>query len=442
MASFDVDPWSVRNDFINVILNRNDESNTIFLNKWIPEIKNSKRQVIFLKSLELQRQLQFMYTSCAWFFDELSGIETVQVLQYALRAVELAEDIWGNFLLDKFKNNLKSIPSNIHHYSNGLGIYEKLLKNTQIGFFNIAAQYAIGRLFDDQYLMSNIYSFDVENTSLERIKFGNNKLVFGHAELRSRITYSKKHIIFSAVHLGENIISAGVDYFTNMEEFTKSQKSLMSKIEENDFLKILQEMENIFKKNIYTLNDLQAEDRYFLIKNILNEEMKLIDNKFQQIFNEKYILADFLISVGLRIPAPLKISLEHIVNERIIQIFKENLEVLDTLQLEHDLHDAQKGHLHLKENDMRNVFNTRLISFAEGIVLGNYDQHILNNFLFAINFANKILPDIHLSEVQYIIYRWRAGLMSIPHEYHQITENILYALSIESNGTEHNKYHH
>jgi hypothetical protein len=38
----------------------------------------------------MQRHALLMFTSCGWFFDELSGLETVQVIQYAARALQLA----------------------------------------------------------------------------------------------------------------------------------------------------------------------------------------------------------------------------------------------------------------------------------------------------------------------------------------------------------------
>ena len=55
-----------------------------------------------LKLLELQRYLMLMYTSCGWFFDDLSGIETVQVIQYAGRALQLAGQLFSEDLATPF----------------------------------------------------------------------------------------------------------------------------------------------------------------------------------------------------------------------------------------------------------------------------------------------------------------------------------------------------
>ena len=60
-----------------------------------------------------------MYTSCGWFFDELSGIETVQVIQYAGRAIQLAQELFGDDLETKFLERLERAKSNIPEHGDG-----------------------------------------------------------------------------------------------------------------------------------------------------------------------------------------------------------------------------------------------------------------------------------------------------------------------------------
>ena len=63
--------------------------------------------------MELQRNAMLMYTSCGWFFDELSGIETVQVIQYAGRVVQLAEELFGDPFEAHFLERLAAAKSNL-----------------------------------------------------------------------------------------------------------------------------------------------------------------------------------------------------------------------------------------------------------------------------------------------------------------------------------------
>ncbi len=84
------DPWLARDDYISVILDRSPENIASFFARHAPRDLNEDEQHAALRLLEMQRHAMLMFTSCGWFFDEISGIETVQVIQYAARAIQLA----------------------------------------------------------------------------------------------------------------------------------------------------------------------------------------------------------------------------------------------------------------------------------------------------------------------------------------------------------------
>jgi alpha-amylase/alpha-mannosidase (GH57 family) len=81
------DPWKARDEYIAVILDRSPENVERFLHEHAARELTAADKILVLKLLEVQRHAMLMYTSCGWFFDELSGIETVQVLRYAGRTV-------------------------------------------------------------------------------------------------------------------------------------------------------------------------------------------------------------------------------------------------------------------------------------------------------------------------------------------------------------------
>jgi hypothetical protein len=82
-------------------------------------------QVTVLKLMELQRHAMLMYTSCGWFFDEISGIESVQVVQYAARALQLAKELFGEDLEPEFLKRFEAAKSNLAENQDG----RKILKN-------------------------------------------------------------------------------------------------------------------------------------------------------------------------------------------------------------------------------------------------------------------------------------------------------------------------
>src|SRR5262249_1114414 len=100
------DPWEARNDYINVILNRSPENMYQFFETHATHELSGQERIVALKLLEMQRHAMLMYTSCGWFFDELSGIETTQVIQYAARTLQLYEEIFGEVIEPAFLDRL------------------------------------------------------------------------------------------------------------------------------------------------------------------------------------------------------------------------------------------------------------------------------------------------------------------------------------------------
>jgi len=122
------DPWRARDDYIGVLLDRTEDAIEAFLAKHgrAPLDQNSK--VRALKLLELQRHAMLMYTSCGWFFDDLSGIETVQVIQYAGRALQLASQLFGDHLEARFMERLSNAKSNVKEMGDGKAVFGRIVK--------------------------------------------------------------------------------------------------------------------------------------------------------------------------------------------------------------------------------------------------------------------------------------------------------------------------
>jgi hypothetical protein len=108
-SGFFPDPWETRDDYMGRILS--GESNAL------PEEARAL--------LEMQRFSMLMYTSCGWFFDDISRIETLQILRYAARAIEIAEKISGTSVETPFIKSLEKVPGNTTEIKNGLVAYEK-----------------------------------------------------------------------------------------------------------------------------------------------------------------------------------------------------------------------------------------------------------------------------------------------------------------------------
>lgn len=125
---FFTDVWKARNNYINLLLEPSSENRSNYFKKNAVRNFDENEKLIALKLLEMQRYSMLMYTSCGWFFSEISGLETVKILEYASRAMELVRDVTGIELEEEFKDRLAEAKSNIPKYKTGKGIYMKLVK--------------------------------------------------------------------------------------------------------------------------------------------------------------------------------------------------------------------------------------------------------------------------------------------------------------------------
>jgi len=113
-AKFFADPWKARDNFIDVLLKGG-----------APDM-NEKAFAL----LEMQRNAMLMYTSCGWFFDDISRIETIQILRYAARAVELAEKLSGQQIESPFLKALEMVPGNTPEIPDAREAFKRITRNS------------------------------------------------------------------------------------------------------------------------------------------------------------------------------------------------------------------------------------------------------------------------------------------------------------------------
>lgn len=82
------DPWALR-DAYGWAVSRGNDAVVAFVRDRTPDASAADR-VRLAELLELERNALRMFTSCGWFFDDIGGLESRQVLRYAARAIELS----------------------------------------------------------------------------------------------------------------------------------------------------------------------------------------------------------------------------------------------------------------------------------------------------------------------------------------------------------------
>jgi alpha-amylase/alpha-mannosidase (GH57 family) len=143
-------PWQARDDYVTVLLDRSPAAVEAFLESHAAgAVPSGARRVRALALLEMQRHAMLMYTSCGWFFDDLGGLEAVQVLRYAARAAQLADELFGSHAERGLVRRLAWARSNDPRVGSGRDLYEARVLPSRVTAAQVAAHYAVRSLFGD-----------------------------------------------------------------------------------------------------------------------------------------------------------------------------------------------------------------------------------------------------------------------------------------------------
>ena len=312
------DPWGARDSYIDVVLDRSPDHIDRFLTERSGRKLSEADKVTALELLEMQRHAMLMYTSCGWFFDEVSGIETVQVIHYAGRAVQLAIELSGDANLEAaFVSKLAEAKSNLPEHRDGANIYEKFVKSAIIDIPRLAAHYAIRSAFEDYGDRANIYSYIAQREQYKRAEAGKMKLVTGRARFTSRITHESAELAFGVLHLGDHNVSGGVRADINNEEFSQITQKLHAAFDPADIPGVLGLLQLSFEKNIYSLKSLFRDDQKNILNIILGADLGEAESSLLRQYEQEAPLMRFLADLHVEQPKLFRTLAEFAVNNRL-----------------------------------------------------------------------------------------------------------------------------
>ncbi|MGE4180175.1 MAG: DUF3536 domain-containing protein [Limisphaerales bacterium] len=308
------DPWAARNDYISLMLDRSDENLASFLDRHAILPPDPDQQVSILRLLELQRHAMLMYTSCGWFFDELSGIETVQVIQYAGRALQLLQNLGGDDLEPEFLARLAKAPSNIPDHRNGKIIYEKFVKPAVMNREKLGAHFAVSSLFETYPDDTRIYSCRFQQQHRQMLTAGRAKLIIGRSTVTFDNTRASDTFSYAALHLGDHNVNGGVRYFRGEEAYQELVGEMTEAFNRAEFPQVIRLMDKHFGESFYSLKNLFRDEQRKVLSQVLSATDQEIESHFRQIAGQHTPLARFLKDIGAPMPPPLRTAVDFVLN--------------------------------------------------------------------------------------------------------------------------------
>lgn len=310
------DPWQARDHYIQVILDRSRANIHRFLNQHQTHRLNPTERVDALRLLEMQRMALLMYTSCGWFFDEISRPEGTQILRYAARALELAGDVSGIQLEKGFIKQLAAAPSNVDCFQNGAEVYRQLVIPSQISLEQVAAHYAITSLFTPYLPDQRVYCYAVHQLDYQLQRLGALTLAVGQIQITSEMTRESKHLSFAVLHLGGWDFHCCIQPFSGRRTYTQLKEELFEALRQASAAQAILAMNRYFGDQSYSLRDLFAEERHRIMRLLSQETLTRLDQLYTQVYRDNYGILVAFHRDELEVPQELQVAAEIAISHR------------------------------------------------------------------------------------------------------------------------------
>jgi len=313
------DVWAARDAYIRLILDRSDESVEHFFREQQSHALSAAQRVQALELMEMQRHTQLMYTSCGWFFDDISGIETVQIIAYAARVLQLAQDLFGEraaSLEPAFQARLAEAHSNVPTAGDGAQIYKDCVRTMGLRLEQVAAHYAISSVFSSFAEETELFCFRVRRLSFDIYTSGRGRLALGRVHIASAITGLQQSFSFAVLHFGDQNITAAVRAYEESDaaSFEAFAAQATEQVQAANFPEVIRLLDRHFGRVDYSLTSLFTDEQRRIVQLILNSTLWDIENSLTTIYQDHASLLHYLAQAGLPKPPALTLAAGFAIN--------------------------------------------------------------------------------------------------------------------------------
>ncbi len=315
-ANLCADPWDARDEYIDLILDRRNHLSR-FLGKHLRDGPHSSNVSRFLELLEMQRFSLLMFTSCGWFFDEISRLESVLLLKYAAMAIQLAEKTGSAELTPEFLRLLALAPSNVPEYGNGANVFLQEVGSKGFGRARVAANYAIQSLARSAQREFQIYAYSILPQKEEDLGAIPVKSLYGLVSVQDDRTLDKEDFLYAVIHFGGLDFRCSVKPCLDEGEYESILAALQDSIEEQNTIKMVRVLDEKFGTDYFGLEDVLKDLRAAIALDISRKALGAYTDLQRNLFNTYKPLLLSLRQWGIGIPSDLRVSIRRILSEEV-----------------------------------------------------------------------------------------------------------------------------
>jgi hypothetical protein len=319
------DPWEARNDYVEVFSDPTARKQEIFLEHHVIRPLGEHEKAEAFQLMESQRMSLYMFTSCGWFFDDISGLEATQVLKYASRAMDLVRPWAREDLEAGLIDFLSQARSNNPVYEHGTQVYQELVRPSKIDASLITAHYALSSLVEDGEQKYPLLSKVVRSIWERRLKNDRVHVMLGEARVAETTNGREQSRTYMAYRMGREILTCLVGESSH----TLDPEQLVEEIRLVLIDGSREKVEEVFNRNLsvaekYSLKDLIPDTRKRIVEGLARD---IYRDTIDSINEHHKDLEDFLCllrETGEKTPEILSDLLRLLINDELTRLMAQD----------------------------------------------------------------------------------------------------------------------
>jgi len=405
-AGLFLDPWIARDAYIDVVLTRSSVARDRFLADHGSHELTQPERVRALSLMELARHAMLMYTSCGWFFDDLSGIETVQCLQYAARVAELIEEVGGDAVESEFVDRLAHARSNLDDEGDGRRVWARRVRPARIDPEKICAHVAVHTLVEpDAGKSVNVYGYHVDFLDRIERRSGRARLVAGTVRVRSQLTEGATALCFAGLHLGEQHVTGGVRPPLEAGAWGQVLDELAGSLRSADVFAAQRAIDRHFPGAQLSLSSLLTGIRERVLHAVLGDAIAQAEGATASTYDAHAPLIRWLVAHELPVPAVLRTTAEATLRRRVLANL--HADAASFPQLREHIEEAAEVKVSLDTPEIALAASEGLRRLLDGFAAGDgeLDPTMLETITHAAEVAARMRSSVDLWFAQNASFR-------------------------------------
>jgi alpha-amylase/alpha-mannosidase (GH57 family) len=404
------DPWAARDDYINVVLDCSEPTIAAFLTKHARGTPDAGETTRILELLELQNHAMLMYTSCGWFFNDLAGIETVQILRYAGRVVQLAEKRFGHPLEEDFQRRLERAASNDRAAGDGRALYERHVKPAIVDLLHVGAHFAVSSVFPGHETEGRVYRYKVDVEEQSTSSSNDATLSVGLIRATSDTTRETERLTWAVLHFGNHNLSGGIRRFAGEDAHATLRSSLLDSFEEPDLARVISLLAE-FPEYTFSLRSLFPERQRQILYRLIAANLREAEGTFRRVYDANLSLMRSMSDLGMALPRAFHVAAEFVLNRDLSRAFAS--EPIDLRFARTLLEQARTTHVTIDRSGLAFVIQQALERLSRRFASEAPATQALEDLLELMALARGAGFDLDLWRVQNDYWRARKSVQPV-----------------------------